>query len=177
MHRLALTGSDIESHVGPNPSFFSSSAFEINSSNFLIKGKSKAIVIKIIDSRDLDHVDARSLISNYLTDEGCCVPKLLSTNTDREKNKTPYITLDYIGGSYFRGSYADLEKSGPAIAKIHSSLSKLENSKILDIPKIEWKTNQFFPRQVKKESLLKQSWEAIWRHAGRFTSLTQKYSC
>ena len=32
MHRLAL-GSDIESRVGPNPSF-SSSAFEINSSNF-----------------------------------------------------------------------------------------------------------------------------------------------
>lgn len=123
---------------------------EINSSNFMIRGSLKSLVIKIIDYEALSNFESQKQIYKHIKNTRLPGPIILGEDNGELLGK-PFIAMEFIPGQFFTGSNKDLFLSGNAIQEMHKGFSNYDDLSFTEIPVLQSNTNEILTDFIKNK--------------------------
>ncbi len=132
---LSKVPSSLINYLGDIKSIKSPGNFEINSSNILISGSKKTVVLKTFNQLNKKELENQIIIYKKVLEKKLPCPNIINTNKgyffQLEKDKYG-IALDFIKGKYFNGTKSQLIQTASAIASClnETRLIKCNNFKV-----------------------------------------------
>jgi len=128
---------------------------EINSSNFMIRGSLKSIVIKLIDDEASSSFDNQRQIYHHIKHMSLPGPIILGED-DGDLLGQPFIVMEFIPGRFFTGSTEDLFLSANAIQDMHKGFSNHDGLSFTELQVLQSDANQILSDFIKN----KDGWSA-----------------
>lgn len=125
---------------------------EINSSNFMIQGSSRSMVIKLLDIKNSFNLKNQIKIYEHINNLRLPGPLFIGSDNGKLLGR-PFLAIEYIPGQYFSGSNRDLYHAGFAIQELHTGFKNCSELLLPESPILQSNPNEILTEFIDNKNL------------------------